>query len=467
MDFSVEKKIVAGFGLAVAVLITVWYMQFQTMLRLVEDSRRVNHSDEALEQISAVNSSLRKAESAVRGFVITHDPQFLGAHISAVDEGREHLNRLRRLTADNLSQKARCDTLAGHIEVREKALSQLTAATNTSKASPAVLRTFVEQGEQYMEAAESDLAAMKGEERALLRGRLGAARKAALYTATAIFLGVLAAAVALGVAGLIIFRDLRKQRDAERQIREARDRLEDRVAERTAELQSAYKELETFAYSVSHDLRTPLRHIDGFTVMIHGQCAGQLNDEAKRYLGKITAASQHMGQLVDGLLAFSRLGRAGLYRSHVDLNQLVQEVRQSLEPEASGRKVVWKVDDLPEIYADRTMIGQVFSNLLSNALKYTRNCAEAVIEIGCSARTTTDAVLQVRDNGTGFDMKYADKLFKVFSRLHGSEFEGTGVGLANVRRIVERHGGRIWAEASPGAGSTFYVSLPRKRELTL
>jgi signal transduction histidine kinase len=465
MDLSVEKKIVVGFGVALAVLLAVWYMQFQTMLRLVNDSRSVNHSDEVLEQISALDSALRKAESAVRGFLIAPDQQFLEIHQSAVEAGRSHLDRLKALTADNARQKARCATLTDHIEQREKALLQLRAAGENKTTSPEVLRTFVEQGESYMELAERDLVAMKVEERSVLRERLEAARSAAHYTATAISVGVLAAATLLAIAGFIIFRDLQKQRDAERQIREARDNLEDRVTERTAELQSAYKELETFAYSVSHDLRTPMRHIDGYASMIREKFEGELNDEIRRYLSKITAASQHMGQLVDGLLVFSRLGRAGLYRSHIDLNQVIHEVRQSLEPEIAGRNVVWKIADLPEIYADRTMIGQVFLNLLSNALKYTRNCTEAVIEVGCSAKTSADAVIQVRDNGVGFDMKYAQNLFKVFSRLHGSEFEGTGVGLASARRIVERHGGKIWAEASPGAGATFYVSLPRKLEM--
>jgi light-regulated signal transduction histidine kinase (bacteriophytochrome) len=199
--------------------------------------------------------------------------------------------------------------------------------------------------------------------------------------------------------------------------------------------------------------------MDGFADLLRQNCYTKIDGQGQRYLDKITAAAQRMGGLIDDLLAFSRLLRTDVSKTHVDLHSLQQEVRQELEPDFAGRKVAWIIGDLPVVYGDRPMLRQVFSNLLSNAVKYTRDREEARIEIGCAGTTKMEATIFVRDNGAGFEMQYADKLFGVFQRLHGPEFEGTGVGLANVHRIVNRHGGRVWAEGEVDRGATFYVSL--------
>ncbi len=233
---------------------------------------------------------------------------------------------------------------------------------------------------------------------------------------------------------------------------------------KTLELIAANRELESFAYSVSHDLRAPLRHLDGFAELLRKNCYPQLDATGQRYLDKITASAQRMGRLIDDLLAFSRLLRTDVSRTHVSLQGLQDEVRRDLEPDLAGRTVVWRIGHLPDVYGDRSMLRQVFVNLLSNAVKYTRNRAEAVIEIGCAGTTDEEATIFVRDNGAGFEMQYVDKLFGVFQRLHSDEFEGNGVGLANVRRIVERHGGRVWAEGAVDQGATFYCSLLLNRE---
>ena len=223
------------------------------------------------------------------------------------------------------------------------------------------------------------------------------------------------------------------------------------------------RELESFAYSVSHDLRAPLRHLDGFANLLRRNCYQRLDGPAQRYLDKITAAGQRMGSLIDDLLAFSRLGRSDISRTQVSLQLLQDEVRHELEPDLAGRTVVWIIGELPDVYGDRSMLRQVFVNLLSNAVKYTRDRPEGRIEMGCSATTEQEATIFVRDNGTGFEMQYVHKLFGVFQRLHSDEFEGNGVGLANVRRIVERHGGRVWAEGAVDQGATFYCSLQLNR----
>lgn len=241
--------------------------------------------------------------------------------------------------------------------------------------------------------------------------------------------------------------------------------LERRVEDRTAQLQVANKELEAFSYSVSHDLRAPLRHIDGFAGLLVKSDGAGLSERGRGYLGHITGSAKQMGLLIDDLLVFSKMGRTELQFRPVDLAQLVEETIQSLQPETQQRHIIWRKDTLPVVQADQAMLRQVFVNLLANAVKYTRPRDPAKIEIGCATNADGELVVSVRDNGVGFEMKYADKLFGVFQRLHrAEEFEGTGIGLANVRRIIARHGGRTWAESEPGAGATFYFSLPKPRK---
>jgi len=240
----------------------------------------------------------------------------------------------------------------------------------------------------------------------------------------------------------------------------ARARLNERLAGRTAELQSINSELESFSYSVSHDLRAPLRHIEGYVAMLVEDAEGRLSAEAQRYLKVIVEASRHMGELIDDLLAFSRMGRAEMRETRVELHALVREAICDLEMATRGRNIVWTIPSLPTATGDRAMLKQALANLLGNAVKYTRPKDPAVIEIGCAGEEDGRLVLFVRDNGVGFDMQYVDKLFGVFQRLHrADEFEGTGIGLASVRRIIARHGGRVWAEGRTGAGAAFYFTL--------
>ena len=227
------------------------------------------------------------------------------------------------------------------------------------------------------------------------------------------------------------------------------------------QLRALNEELEAFSYSVSHDLRAPLRHIAGFADMLTQHAAAALDEKGRRYLSTIIDSAGRMGRLIDDLLAFSRMGRAEMRQQKVSLQELVAGVRQGLKEEAAGRSIEWRVGPLPEVRGDASMLRQVFSNLLGNALKYSRHSPEARIEIGSRMDGADQVEIHVRDNGAGFDMKYAPKLFGVFQRLHSaSEFEGTGVGLALVRRIVQRHGGRTWAEGAIGKGATFFFTLP-------
>ena len=234
--------------------------------------------------------------------------------------------------------------------------------------------------------------------------------------------------------------------------------------ERACELEAAYRELEAFSYSVSHDLRAPLRHINGFVDLLTEHATENLGERERYYLRIIADSARQMGMLIDDLLAFSRMSRSEMQRIAICTDAMVHEVvKSALQGEPKERRIVWTIGPLPAVEADPSMLRQVWTNLISNAVKYSRKRPTAEIEIGCDDTLEAEVVFFVRDNGVGFDMQYADKLFGVFQRLHRTEdFEGTGIGLANVRRIVSRQGGRTWAEAFKDAGATFFFSLPKK-----
>jgi len=264
---------------------------------------------------------------------------------------------------------------------------------------------------------------------------------------------------------------LRQARDDLQVELEQRKRREDEIrtlnkelVKRATELETSNNELESFAYSVSHDLRAPLRHVVGYSELLQKQASSLLDEKSRRYTRTILESGKRMGNLIDDLLAFSRIGRTETKKTLVSLDQLVKEVVAEIRLDTGGRDIVWKIHPLPVCYGDRSMLRLVIGNLLSNAVKFTRMRGQAEIEIGC-ADGEDEVEVFVRDNGAGFDMQYVDKLFGVFQRLHlPEEFEGTGIGLATVRRIIHRHGGNVRAEGGVDQGATIYFSLPKAQD---
>jgi len=255
--------------------------------------------------------------------------------------------------------------------------------------------------------------------------------------------------------------ELRERRRVEDELQKLNAELDLRVRERTAQLEAANRELEAFSYTIAHDLRAPLRHMNGFLGLLHRRLEQGLDDKSRHYMNVISESAISMGRLIDDFLAFSRMGRLEISGMKVDLTALVYEVIHEHEHDTDGRSVNWRISRLPVVTGDPVMLKLVLCNLISNALKFTKTRKQAEIEIGCLPSDEMEATVFIKDNGVGFEMEFSDKLFGVFQRLHRvEEFEGNGIGLANVRRIISRHGGRTWAEGRVDQGATVYFSLP-------
>ena len=496
-----RRRLGATGAAVLLILFLAFYLAFRSSIESAGMSTLVAHTQDILSVIAHARLERARLENETWAYLWMRD-----SHLSELfqDDHRrliEDLNRLRAHTSDNPEQRKLIEELASmltaHVDALEQAMRQsgpsaasgLPNTANPLEKAPVPRR--ISEILERLEAHERTLLAQRSSAFQNNASETGAVILAAGFFTLSIFLiggyliqrEILVRArieaglrhahellggqyedqrSELGHAMEDLHAQIRARQKAEIEIRSLNQELEARVEKRTAELQEINHELEAFTYSVSHDLRAPLRHMDGFSRILQQEYGPQLPEGAQHYLDRVRGAAIHMSELVEDLLALSHIGRQVPHRRVIHLNELLKEAKAEVLPEAGDRTIHWEFAALPEVEADPVLLRQVFANLLSNAIKFTRLASRPVIEVGSRAEEG-EIVVFVRDNGAGFDPRFADKLFGVFQRLHRQdEFEGTGIGLATVQRIVHKHGGRVWAESQVNQGATFYFSLPIK-----
>lgn len=397
------------------------------------------HATKVLNHIEQTQTNAAKVEGILAKYIITGDSTLLTAYNEEVKKAADHYTSLLELTRDNQSQQVKIDSfrVAGRrkFELHKKIMSVYISSTQQ-----AVLMINSDENRTSSDKITSILANMRDEENRLLTQRLKDGQIEIKYFQTTFSVMMISTFLILVAVFLVINRSFRSRLIAEEKAR------------------MVNMELSAFTYSVSHDLRAPLRSIRGFTEVLQEEFGPTLGKEGNRLLNIVMRNASRMGQLIDDLLDFSRLGRKTLTFSRIQVRELVTDVIQELTVH-NPRNIKWEIQHLGAIRADANMMRQVWTNLISNALKYTLKVDKPAIEIGSFPKYGT-TVYYVKDNGVGFDMKYSDKLFKVFQRLHNDqEFEGTGVGLALVQRIISKHNGKIWAEARVNEGASFFFYL--------
>jgi signal transduction histidine kinase len=397
-------------------------------------------------KIASLQGLARKAESGQRGYLLTGDANYLTVYKNALRDYPAALEDLKVTTSDNPAQQRALAFLRPLFGRKFDEMRQTIGLYEAGERESALTIVQGGAGRNLMSNIRETTDRMTEEEERLLKLHLEKSAQSNFWLLIANLAGT-GFMIALAIASLLTVRRIAEEalRDGEK---------------RESKLQAAVNELDAFSYSVSHDLRTPLRAIDGFSRILLKHHAADLAPEPREYLQSVRDNTVQMGHLVDDLLAFARLSRKPLKRKQVRTDAIVEQVLHEMRTQAAGRAVKICVGELPSVWGDAALLKQVFVNLIDNAFKYTRLCDEAKVEIGSHDGEGQQRIFFVRDNGVGFDMKYIDKLFGVFQRLHRAEdFEGTGVGLAIVQRIIDRHGGRIWAEAGVGRGAAFYFTM--------
>ncbi len=452
-QWSIEQRVLAGFGLVFAGILIISVVSYRNTSVVVHNSKMDTRSHELVQLLGSIEEALNAAESGHRRYLVTGDESYLNAHRAIVEQMPDYSRYLHALVENEPEQRERITQLEQLIQQQldiEAAAIKQRAARGADAVRHLALPGVAKR---ELEDIHRLIADLDSAEQQSVRARVFQSTSSTRNTIALLGLGALLQLVLLGSVYYLIHHDIT-----------ARRRVADELRRQGELLQAANKELEAFSYSVSHDLRAPLRHIDGYAALLSKTAGASLNEKAQRYLQTISDSAKQMGQLIDDLLVFSRMGRQEMLRSTVNLNQLVKTVIHDLRLDLQGKAISWTIGSLPDVPGDPAMLRQVFTNLIANAVKFTGTKPEPHIEIGAMQQTAGEVTLYVRDNGVGFDMQYVNKLFGVFQRLHrNDEFEGTGIGLANVRRIIHRHGGRTWAEGAPDRGATFYVSLPIKR----
>lgn len=463
MKISIFQKLIFFSIIIVVCNAVVGYSVYESNLKLRDSELWVEHTEHILSESGNILSLGKDIESASRGYAVTYDSSYLIPMFSAEKVIFENIKNLRNLTRDDVEQQKRIDSLNLFIHKRLEYSHQMIAIKNKQDLVSLKAHVSLKQGKHFSDRMREITEEIQFEETIRLEQRKQANEHIAkTFNQVTILMFVM---MTVFTVLLVITTGQNMMKTKEREKRAAEliiinKELDFQFNEKEKQV-AANKELEAFSYSVSHDLRAPLRHIGGFVDLLIKNSSSQLDAAGLRYLNIISESAHEMGDLIDALLTFSRLSRTELIRTKIDSNILVNQVFKTFSDDTAGRKIELKIAKLPEVMADETLIHQVWVNLISNALKYSRNKDKTVIEIG-SETDRNKITFYIKDNGAGFDMKYADKLFGVFQRLHKArDFEGIGIGLANVNRIITRHGGICRAESEPDKGATFFFSLPK------
>ena len=455
MKFSFERIFIIFFLIVIIGVVALGIINFNANRSYFESTEWIEHTDEVIKESTMVLSTLQ--DMGVRGYITTRDSSFLENFNNAQKAIVPRLDTLQSLTSDNKSQLLRIDSLRYYALARLNICTKYIAIAAAKKLDQADLDTFTKETKSNMNHIRSTISDIILVEQGLLKKRKESNEQSRhdFNMSVALIFTEIVLLLIVTFISLVLYLYHRKK--SEQNILS----LNADLARNVAELNNANKELESFSYSVSHDLRAPLRIIDGFAQIMSEEYKNKMDAEGRRFIDAIRTNAQQMGLLIDDLLNFSRIGRQELALHEINMTKLVEHVIDSFRVLNKTIGAEIQIGQIANAKCDEHLIKQVWINLLSNALKYSRKKEKPVISIS-TQETETEIIYSVTDNGVGFDMEFSDKLFAVFQRLHKvSKYEGTGVGLALVSRIVTRHKGRVWAYTVPDQGATFYFSLPK------
>ncbi|HEY9126452.1 MAG TPA: CHASE3 domain-containing protein [Acidobacteriaceae bacterium] len=460
-------------GAMLLVGVNTW-LAFSAVQALERGQFWVQHTYQVIAQVERIMSAAKDAETGERGYLITGDERYLEPYMAARKELPEELQAFEALTADNPQQQDRIRQMRSRAEQRVALLQKAIDMRRNGESMADAIFAVGGSGKVEMDALRALSDQMESDEQKLLAERLDTLRSRSLRARWTVALASLLDFLLLGLMVRYYVRERRQRVEMElaaerlqvanvqieasaREIHELNASLEARVQQRTAELETINRELEAFSYSVSHDLRAPLRTVDGFSLALEEDYAEQVDEVGRDYIRRVRAGVQRMGGLIDALLQLSRITRAELERVDFDMTELAESVVAQLRQENADRKIEFVVKPGPEANGDPKLVRVALENMLGNAVKFTGKLEEARIEFGWDAK---EKAWYVQDNGAGFDMEYANRLFNAFHRLHGDkDFKGSGIGLATVARVVRRHHGRIWARSAVNKGATFWFTL--------